>query len=219
MLLSYKVSLVGLIALLCLSSATFTLASTHYTGKCVGVTDGDSIFVMIDGKQEEIRLEGIDCPEYGQAFCTRAKQFTSSLIFGKQLKVVEVTTDNYGRMIGRVYVGETDVSLELVRAGLAWHYKKYSKETLLSDAEVVARRNRTGLWSDHNPIPPWSYRHRGKQVSTTEQESGPFHGNIKSKVYHCPRCQHYNCKNCIVILNTREEAEKAGYHPCGSCKP
>jgi len=208
----------GLIALLCLVS-TCTLASTIHTGKCVGVTDGDSIFVMIDGKEEEIRLEGIDCPEYRQAFSKRARQFTSSLVFGKQVKVREVTRDNYGRMIGRIYVGETDVSLELIRAGLAWHYKKYSKETQLSDAEVVARRNRTGLWTDPNPVPPWSFRRQAKQEPTKADSAGPFHGNIKSKVFHCSSCQHYNCKNCVVIFNTREGAEKAGFHPCGNCKP
>jgi micrococcal nuclease len=133
--------------------------------------------------------------------------------------VVEVTTDNYGRMVGRVSVGETDVSLDLVRAGLAWHYKKYSKETLLSDAEVQARRNRTGLWVDNNPVPPWEFRHRGKQEKPEEKADGPFHGNIKSKVFHCPQCQHYNSKNCIVIFKAREEAKKAGYRPCGNCKP
>ena len=37
-----------------------------FTGKVVGVVDGDSIRVMHDGKAEQIRLNGIDCPEKGR---------------------------------------------------------------------------------------------------------------------------------------------------------
>lgn len=209
------VSLIGLVTLF----TTVLFSSTVHTGKCVGVTDGDSLFVLLDGREEEVRLEGIDCPEYRQAFSKRARQFTSSLVFGKQVRVREVTRDNYGRMIGRVYVGETDVSLELVRAGLAWHYKRYSKDTLLSDAEVTARRNKVGLWVDPDPVPPWAFRHSAEPEAKAESTDGPFHGNIKSKVFHRSRCNHYNCKNCIKTFSTREEAVKAGYRPCGNCKP
>jgi len=59
-----------------------------FTGKCVGISDGDTISVLRDGKAVKIRLEGIDCPEKRQAFGKRAKQFTSDLLFGKKLKVI-----------------------------------------------------------------------------------------------------------------------------------
>jgi endonuclease YncB( thermonuclease family) len=210
--------LISLAALISLVSLT-SFATTLHSGKCVGVTDGDSIFVMIDGREQEVRLEGVDCPEFGQAFCKRAKQFTSGLVFGKDVSVKEVTFDNYGRMIGRVFIGETDLSLELVRAGLAWHYKRYSKETQLSDAEVEARRNRRGLWADETPVAPWAFRHQGGVENQPQEDApGDLHGNIKSKAFHNSSCPHYHCKNCIVIFKTREEARRAGYHPCGNCE-
>ncbi len=219
MLFSCKVRPISLVVLFCLASA-ISYATALHTGKCVGVTDGDSIFVMIDGREQEIRLEGVDCPEFGQAFCKRAKQFTSGLVFGKDVAVQEVTFDNYGRMVGRVYVGQADLSLELVRAGLAWHYKRYSKETRLSDAEVEARRDRRGLWADENPVAPWAFRHQGgAENQPKEDATGDLHGNIKSKAFHHSSCPHYQCKNCIVVFKTREEAIRAGYHPCGNCKP
>ncbi|HOV85729.1 MAG TPA: Ada metal-binding domain-containing protein [Syntrophobacteraceae bacterium] len=46
-----------------------------------------------------------------------------------------------------------------------------------------------------------------------------YHGNVKSRVFHKPGCQQYNCKNCTAVLKSREEAVKAGYKPCGMCKP
>src|SRR5256886_10073124 len=79
-----------------------TLPSIHFTGKVVGVSDGDTISVMHNGKAERIRLSGIDCPEKGQAFGQRAKQFTSALVFGKDVTVQVLGHDKYGRTIGEV---------------------------------------------------------------------------------------------------------------------
>jgi len=136
------------------------VSAAQFTGRCVAVSDGDAITVLIDTAPTTIRLHGIDCPERRQDFGTRAREFTSGLAFGKAVRVVDHGKDRYGRTIGRVYVGDVDVSLELVRAGLAWHYKKYSTEQALADAEQEARDARRGLWSQSGPVPPWDFRHR-----------------------------------------------------------
>ncbi len=59
--------------------------AADFTGRVVGVSDGDTITVLHNGKGERIRLHGIDCPEKRQAFGNRAKQFTSKLIFVKSV--------------------------------------------------------------------------------------------------------------------------------------
>ncbi len=56
-----------------------TLAA-DFTGRVVGVADGDTITVLHSGKGERIRLHGIDCPEKRQAFGNRAKQFTAQQV-------------------------------------------------------------------------------------------------------------------------------------------
>ncbi len=61
--------------------------AADFTGRVVGVSDGDTITVLHSGKGERIRLHGIDCPEKRQAFGNRAKQFTSKLIFVKIVPV------------------------------------------------------------------------------------------------------------------------------------
>ena len=79
---------ISLISTLALTFASF-LWGEGYVGKCVGVSDGDTISVMHAGRAVKIRIEGIDCPELGQDFGTRAKQFTSALVFGKDVQIKE----------------------------------------------------------------------------------------------------------------------------------
>lgn len=84
-------------------------AGSTWSGKCVGVTDGDTIRVMRAGSAVKIRLEGIDCPESHQDFGTKARQFTSKMVFGKLVKVEDKGQDRYGRTIGRVFVDGEDL--------------------------------------------------------------------------------------------------------------
>nr|MBP7205720.1 thermonuclease family protein [Candidatus Cloacimonadota bacterium] len=101
---------------------------------------------------------GVDCPEKGQAFGNVARQFTSDLAFNKAVKVKYTERDQYKRYLGTVYVGETNLNKELVRAGLAWHYKEYSDDPVMAALEIKARLKKKGLWSDPKPIAPWEFR-------------------------------------------------------------
>ncbi len=133
--------------------------AADFTGRVVGVSDGDTITVLHDGKGERIRLHGIDCPEKRQAFGKRAKQVTSTLVFGKGVTVQVLDRDRYGRTVGVVLLPDgRSLNHELVRAGLAWMYRRYSDDQSLSDLEEEARGARRGLWADRNPIPPWEWR-------------------------------------------------------------
>ncbi|MDA2912008.1 thermonuclease family protein, partial [Nitrospiraceae bacterium AH_259_D15_M11_P09] len=76
--------------------------AADFTGRVVGVADGDTITVLHNGKGERIRLHGIDCPEKRQAFGKRTKQFTSTLVFGNTVTVEVVDRDRYGRTVGVV---------------------------------------------------------------------------------------------------------------------
>lgn len=157
-----RLSALSLIMIAILLLTDTIVFAKSITGKCIGVSDGDTIKVLYGKVPINVRLEGIDCPELHQDFGKRAKQFTSSLVFGKIVSVNVVKIDQYGRRVARVLVGGRDVSLELVKAGLAWHYKHYLSDFLLAKAEERARAQKIGLWSMSNPIPPWEYRHRRK---------------------------------------------------------
>jgi endonuclease YncB( thermonuclease family) len=146
--------------LLCFASFAF---AEKFTGQVVGVSDGDTIKVLHNGKAEKIRLHGIDCPEKSQPFGTKAKQFTSSFVFGKTVTVQEHGMDKYGRTLGDVLLPDgRNLNRELVAAGLAWWYRKYSKDASLGRLEADARVSRRGLWADPDPVPPWCFRKRMK---------------------------------------------------------
>ena len=63
------------------------LYAERFSGRVVGISDGDTISVLHDGRAQKVRLNGIDAPEKGQPFANRAKQFVSDLVFGKDVKV------------------------------------------------------------------------------------------------------------------------------------
>ena len=117
----------------------------------VGVTDGDTIKVLQNGTQVIIRLASIDCPEKGQPYGLAAKKFTANLVAGKVVKVWPTDTDRYG-IVAFVFVGSTDLNKELLKAGLAWHFKKYSRDPELAKLEFEARAKKVGLWAEPNPV-------------------------------------------------------------------
>jgi len=194
-----------------------------FSGKVVSVADGDTITILTPAKQQVIiRLYGIDTPEGGQAFGSKAKKFISSLVYGKQVKVTPYDIDKYGRTVGVVFVDGINVNEQIITAGYAWQYRKYCKELFCSDwlgFENSAKRTRIGLWYDKNPIPPWEWRkgNRGTVSEKKDISKGKYHGNVKSHVFHAPGCQHYNCKNCIKVFGSIDEAIRAGYRPHRQC--
>ena len=125
----------------------------------VAVLDGDTIKVIYKGKETKVRLAEIDCPEKSQAFGMRAKKFTSDKIFGKEVRIEFSELDQYGRIIGKVYLGNEYINAEIVKNGYAWHYKKYSQNKTLAEYENSARVNKIGLWFDQFPVAPWEFRH------------------------------------------------------------
>jgi len=159
MRLNQKIFLAFLLLLL-LSIPLFSLAADTFTGKVVGVSDGDMIKVMREGRAVKVRLHGIDCPEKKQAYGMRAKQFTSDMAFGKEVTVRVKTTDRYGRIVGEVILPNgSSLNKELVHAGLAWwHHKFAPNDQTLKALEAEARTTKRGLWADKNRIPPWSWR-------------------------------------------------------------
>lgn len=136
------------------------LSSSEFQGEVVSVIDGDTIEVLKNGNAVRIRLNGIDCPEKAQDFGTKAKQFTSDLIFGKTVRIREKEIDRYGRIIADVYVNDIWINEALVAAGLAWHYKHYSNDKQLAAAEIKARAKKIGLWRINDPVAPWDFRRR-----------------------------------------------------------
>jgi len=145
---------------LALAVAGIPAAAAPLAGRVVGVADGDTLTVRVEGTRSvRVRLAGIDAPERGQPYGQQSKQALSALAFGKEARIESAGPDKYDRTLGVVTVAGVDVQAEQVRRGLAWVYRKYSDDARLLALEAEAKAARRGLWADANPIPPWDWRH------------------------------------------------------------
>lgn len=134
-------------------------SSSSFTGRVVGVVDGDTIKVMRAGQAVTVRLAEIDCPEKTQAFGQAAKTMTSSLTFSQDVTVTSQGTDRYGRLIGTVVRTDgLEVNRVLVAQGYAWWYQAYSHDAGLGLLQAQAQLAHLGLWHEASPTPPWLYR-------------------------------------------------------------
>lgn len=134
--------------------------------KVIKIIDGDTIDVLTDDKETiRLRFNGIDTPERGQPFGNNATDFVKDMVGGKMVSIIETDEpDRYGRLIADVYHDGKLINLELVRAGLAWHYVEYAPDDkALAAAELEAREQNAGLWAgSHKVIAPWDWRKLSK---------------------------------------------------------
>ena len=184
---------------LLLALFSHALFADEILGRVVRVADGDTITVLASGGtrpvasakrrsgvlvggiersdsatavEHKIRLHGIDAPESGQAYGNVAKSHLSSLVAGRNVRVKWKSRDKYGRILGVVYVDDKDVNLEMLKAGFAWHYKRFDSTPAYAHAERAARTAKKGLWADSNPIPPEEFRHDGRARSPSAPDGG-----------------------------------------------
>lgn len=130
-----------------------------FKAKVIRIVDGDTLEVLFHELPVMIRLAHIDCPEKKQAFGNKAKQTLSDLCFGQEIEFDFKEKDRNGRYICVIYNSEgINLNKEMIRLGMAWHFKKYSKDNAYAELENEARKNKIGLWQEPNPVAPWDWR-------------------------------------------------------------
>ena len=114
-------------------------------------------------------MEGIDAPEKGMPFYKVSKNYLGKLCFGKQVRFQSSGKDIHDRNLGFTYLEDgTELCHEMIRAGLAWHYKKYNSDEDLVNLEIEARNAKIGIWENDNPMPPWENRKLHRQGHSTK---------------------------------------------------
>jgi endonuclease YncB( thermonuclease family) len=133
----------------------------------IAITDGDTLRALCDEQQVRVRLADIDAPEHRQPFGTRSRQSLAEMCHRKNAEIRVREKDRYGRMIARVICDGTDANAEQVRRGMAWVYRRYSRDAALLVVEAEAKAARSGLWVDRKPVPPWEWRRvkRGTKIN------------------------------------------------------
>ncbi|GIV20060.1 MAG: hypothetical protein KatS3mg023_1811 [Armatimonadota bacterium] len=207
-----------LLQVLCIALAS--TGAPEITGTVVGVHDGDTVTVLTKDRQQfKIRLYGIDAPETRQPFGNRAKRYLSDLIFNKHVRVSVKGKDRYGRVLGVLFLNGKDINAVIVRDGYAWAYVRYSRQYVLQEKQ--ARSAKRGLWSQHNPVPPWEWRHGGsvkpsQQQTTIDPLERIVYITRTGERYHVAGCR-YLARSMIPIK--LKDALALGYTPCKICNP
>ncbi len=139
-------------------------AAAGFDGVVVRVKDGDSILVerAREKRVDEVRLHGLDAPELGQPWGIQARSALRRLVQGRPVRVETLGRDRYGRWLGRVTVGRTDVNLALVTEGHAWAVRGYGASRAMLAAHREAKAAERGLWAlpPEQRLPPATWRDR-----------------------------------------------------------
>ncbi len=139
----------------------------NIAGRVVTVPDGDTLTLRTDGGREvKVRLFGIDAPEMDQDWGRPARRLLSGLTDRRTVRVEQYGRDQYGRVVGRVFVEDRPVDREMVAAGRAWVYERYCSAPhcdQLRAEQQEARQKKLGLWEDKNPEPPWIWRRQHRR--------------------------------------------------------
>lgn len=132
-----------------------------FMARVIRILDGDTMEVLCENQPIKIRLAHIDCPEKRghQPFGNKAKQALSDLCFRQLVTVQGQKYDRYKRLIAVVINDKKQVvNQEMIKLGMAWHFKKYSSDPLYAQLEINARKNKIGLWQEADAVAPWDWR-------------------------------------------------------------
>lgn len=161
-----KILYVIICVVLSLIQAGDCTAGEVVKGRVVKVIDGDSILVRTERSFLEVRLYGVDAPEYGQPYSGAAKNFVKNMTEHKAVLLKPLYKDSYGRTVAIVQTGSSLLNGEIVRQGFAWVYPRYCRKTICeqwSQYEKNARNSRQGLWAAPRPVAPWIYKRHKKK--------------------------------------------------------
>jgi endonuclease YncB( thermonuclease family) len=144
--------------------------NNDYTGKVVKIIDGDTYDLLLKNDSTiRIRMNGIDAPERGMPYSKKATKYLGELCQKQCITIKKTSTDRYNRTLAFSYLKDgRELGKELLKAGLAWHYKEYNSDPELAALEDEARKARRGLWHDENPMAPWEYRRLHQQGISTK---------------------------------------------------
>ena len=157
-------------SLLVLPSAQATSLPLQMQGKIVYVDDGDTLVLLDAQKQQhKIRLTDSDAPEspkekykkLGQPYSVVSGRHLAEMAKGRDATAHCYEYDRHERLVCRVFVDNKDVSLEQIRAGMAWANganKRYVRDRRAYEYQHEAKAARRGLWADPNPVEPWVWR-------------------------------------------------------------
>ena len=127
------------------------------------ITDGDTVHVIIEGKDETVRLLGINTPEtvdprrtvecFGKEASERMKEIAQGKIVRLEYDDTQDLRDTYGRLLAYVYLEDGQmINRKMIAEGYAYEYTyltpyKYQRE--FRESQYVAQSAQRGLWNEN----------------------------------------------------------------------
>ena len=147
----------------------YQICHANEEGVIINVVDGDTVYILNNNHEKlKVRLHHIDAPELDQSYGKESKFILEQLILNKKVTVICDKKDKYKRLLGVISLDEVDVNLEMIKAGAAWHFKKYAKfdqaqdlYLIYDESEHKAKLKKIGLWKE-KAISPWLWRKNKK---------------------------------------------------------
>jgi endonuclease YncB( thermonuclease family) len=186
-------------------------AAETLRGKVVGVTDGDTIRLLVGSRQYKVRLGEIDAPEGGQPYGRAAKRMLSDLVFGQTISARVTDIDRYGRAVAVLNINGLNINAEMVKRGGAWAYRRYLSDQRYLRWEDAARQARRGLWGlqADQIMAPWDWRaakRRGTSTAITTVPQSLSAGTSNQQGSQCGAkrvCrQMVSCEEALHFLNS-----------------
>jgi micrococcal nuclease len=188
----------------------------------VGVVDGDTLRVRVDGTTERLRLIGLDAPELADGDCLaqEAASRMQSLVQSRSVRIAADPTqddrDAYGRLLRHVWTLDgRSVAGELIAAGLASEYTYAARYAGVDDyraAQADAVASNLGIWGPActQPAPAAPLAPSGQCL---------IKGNINNegeRIYHVPGQRYYDATRIDESRGerwfcTEAEARDAGW--------
>ena len=164
-MLKYKVIWGILLLSLCICGSA--LAKNAHSVVVTKIIDGDSVLVRDGSETIEVRLWGIDTPEYRQPYSKAAKKYTKKLLKNKTVVLEVKDQDKYGRMVAMLTLeGGISINELLVKRGFAWVHIYYCREAVCEkwkEYQKEARKRKLGLWREQEPVAPWVWKRNHKR--------------------------------------------------------
>lgn len=149
------------------AAIALSLPISVFSHPVVGINDGETLTLLVDEKPLKVRLAGIDAPEKRQAYGRDARQSLADLCLNKDATFRTQETDTYGTPFAVVFCNGVEVNRAQIERGMAWVFDRTNRDFTLPALQLMARRDRKGLWADDKPVPPWEFRRPQVKKATT----------------------------------------------------
>tara|TARA_B100001750_G_C15051955_1_gene371900 strand:+ start:61 stop:534 length:474 start_codon:yes stop_codon:yes gene_type:complete len=122
------------------------------------IVDGDTVYASLGSMTYKLRLTEIDAPERDQPYGRQSKVFLRELLKSGKFNADISGKDQYDRYLARLYNNGVDINRKMVNEGMAWVYDFYVTDKTFYENQEVAQKQKKGIWSKRNPVPPWEWR-------------------------------------------------------------